>query len=229
MNDDRIGTKRRKPGVYSRGAETVNAILKAALHVLVEEGASAFTLQRIATECGLKVGHVNHHFPRKELLVEVLLDEILVAGETQVNGAMEQPSLSAEDGLARLIAHILDDVSTKQTAHLFTELWAMANHNKLVADRLGALHRHVHQMITSFVERLNPALSHEDAAVVAIFIYGATDGMTMFSGFGRPWASDMPGVKNIAVKGLVELAKTITPRDISNLPRADAKSSAKRG
>ena len=218
MTNARIKPARRKPGVYSRGAETVDAILKAALHVLVEEGASAFTLQRIATECGLKVGHVNHHFPRKEMLVEVLLDEILLAGESQIDGAMEQPSLSAEEGLARLITYILDDISTKQTTHLFTELWAMANHNQFVADRLEAMHRHVHRMIMQFVERLNPTLSHEDAAVVAIFIYGATDGMTMFSGYGRPWASDMSGVKNIAIKGLVELAKTITPEDISKLP-----------
>lgn len=205
----------------------MDAILKAALHVLVEEGASAFTLQRIATECGLKVGHVNHHFPRKEMLVEVLLDEIILTGESQINGAMEEPSLSAEEGLARLITYILDDIGTKQTTHLFTELWAMANHNEFVADRLEALHRHVHRMITHFVERLNPALSHKDAAVVAIFIYGATDGMTMFAGYGRPWASDMSGVKNIAIKGLVELAKTITAEDISKLPPAPVKCGAR--
>lgn len=227
MSDDRNVTRRRKPGVYSRGAETVDAILKAALHVLVEEGATAFTLQRIATECGLKVGHVNHHFPRKEMLVEVLLDEILLAGEKQVDWAMEHPDFRAEDGLARLIVYILDDLTTKQTAHLFTELWAMANHNIVVADRLEALHRQVHQMITSMVEKLNPALSHDDASVVAIFIYGAVDGMTMFSGYGRPWASYMPSVKNIAVKGLVELARTITPEEIANLPPTTIKSRTK--
>lgn len=227
MTDDLKTARRRKPGVYSRGAETVNAILKAALHVLVEEGSGTFTLQRIATECGLKVGHVNHHFPRKEMLVEVLLDEIILAGGSQIDGAMEEPGHSAEEGLARLITYILDDISTKQTTNLFTELWAMANHNELVADRLEALHRHVHRMITQFVERLNPSLSHEDAAVVAIFIYGAADGMTLFSGYGRPWAADMPNVKNIAVKGLVELAKTITSEDISKLPSTPMKCGAR--
>lgn len=224
MSDDLTTTRRRKPGIYSRGADTVDAILKAALHVLVEEGAAAFTLNRIATECGLKVGHVNHHFPRKEMLVEVLLDEIILAGESQINGAMERPGLSAEEELARLITYILDDISTKQTTHLFTELWAMANHNEFVADRLEALHRHVHRLITRMVAELNPALSHDQASVVAIFIYGAADGMTLFAGHGRPWASCMPNVKNVAVKGLVELAKTIAPEDISELPPARVQS-----
>ena len=220
MGIDRSTTGHRKPGVYSRGAETVDAILEAALHVLVEEGASAFSLQRIATRCGLKVGHVNHHFPRKELLIEVLLDEILLAGEKQINEAMEQPGFLDKDGLARLITFILDDVSTKQTAYLFTELWAMANHNAVVASRLEALHRHVHQLITEVVESMNPALSRDEASVVAIFIYGAVDGMTMFSGYGRPWVSDMPSVKKVAIKALVDLAKTITPDDISKLTPA---------
>ncbi len=220
MTTEQPKSKRSKPGIYSRGAETVAAILDAARHVLIEEGATAFTLQRIATQCGLKVGHVNHHFPRKEMLVEVLLDEIILTGERQIDGAMTEHGLSAEDALARLITYILEDLSTKETAYLFTELWAMANHNEYVADRLEALHRHVHRLITRLVEQLNPALKHEDAAVVALFIYGAVDGMTMFSGYARPWSSSMPQIVNVAVKGLTDLAKTITSEDISRLPRA---------
>jgi AcrR family transcriptional regulator len=205
----------RKPGVYLRGTETVNIILKAALDVLVEEGASAFTLQRIAAKCGLKVGHVNYHFPRKEMLVQVLLDELISAGECQIEGVIRDPDLPAEDVLATLITHILDDVSTKQTTHLFTELWAMSNHNAFVAARLEEMNRHVHRIIADLVVRLNPSLSHDKAATVAVFIYGAADGMTLLSGYGRPWASSMPQVKAMAVKALVDLAKSVKAADIS--------------
>ena len=66
-----------RPGTYARGAETVDAILKAALNVLIAEGAGAFTIRRIAAECGMKVGNVSYHFPRKELLIQVLLDDLL--------------------------------------------------------------------------------------------------------------------------------------------------------
>jgi AcrR family transcriptional regulator len=210
--------KQRRPGVYLRGTETVNAILKAAMRVLVEEGASAFTLQRIAAECGLKVGHVNYHFPRKELIIQVLLEDLIAAGESQVEGVIRGPDLSPEDALAALITHILDDVSTKQTANLFTELWAMSNHNDFVAARLEEMNRYVHRIISDLVLKLNPSLSPEDASAVAIFIYGAADGMTIFSGYGRPWSSSMPKVKAVAVKALIDLAKTVTPSEISTLP-----------
>lgn len=219
MNNIRAKVTRPRPGIYSRGTETVNAILKAALHVLVEEGAPAFTLHRIATECGLKVGHVNHHFPRKEMLVEVLLEELILEDEAQIKSTMQKAGSSPEEILTKLIAYILDDLSTKRTTNLFTELWAMANHNDFVADRLEALHRSVHTHITELVMKINGSLSLEDARIVSIFIYGAMDGMTMFAGYRRPWAADMPNVKNVAIKGLIQIAKTIRPDDITTLPQ----------
>lgn len=50
-----------RPGIYARGSETVDQILKAALDVLIDEGADAFTLRRIAARCDMKVGNVSYH------------------------------------------------------------------------------------------------------------------------------------------------------------------------
>ena len=47
-----------RPGKYSQGSKTVETILQAALHVLIEEGSGAFTLRRIAAQCDLQVGYV---------------------------------------------------------------------------------------------------------------------------------------------------------------------------
>lgn len=58
--------ERSRSGIYARGAKTVDSILHAALHVLVEEGSSSFTIRRIADKCNLKVGNVSKHFPKKE-------------------------------------------------------------------------------------------------------------------------------------------------------------------
>ncbi|MCX7283483.1 MAG: helix-turn-helix domain containing protein [Novosphingobium sp.] len=71
-----------RPGTYARGTETVDAIIKAALRVLIDEGAGAFTIRRIAAECGMKVGNVSYHFPRKELLIQTLCWTISSAAMT---------------------------------------------------------------------------------------------------------------------------------------------------
>jgi AcrR family transcriptional regulator len=206
-----------RPGVYARGSDTVNVILKAALRILIEEGASAFTLRRIASECGLQVGNVSRHFPRKEMLVQVLLEELLMPTEGLVEKNIRKTGMSAEDALSLIITGSLDEIKSKRMTHLFIELWAMANHNEFVAERLEVSYNYVHDLIASFVSLLNPKLSADDAYTVALFISASIEGSTMLAGFGKPWKSKMPQMKALAVKSLIHLAKTITPAELREL------------
>jgi AcrR family transcriptional regulator len=199
-----------RPGVYARGSGTVDLILKAALNVLTEEGSAGFTLRRVASECGLKGGNVSYHFPRKAMLFHLLFDEWLRSGEDSIERKVRLSSMSAEDALAMIIRRTLDDIGTKRTTHLLTELWVMANHDEFIADRVEACYRRVDSLIGEFVAKLNPALSSEDVEAVSLFISASMAGMTMASGFGRPWVSKMPQIKAIAVSYLVDLAKTVT-------------------
>jgi AcrR family transcriptional regulator len=212
-----------RPGIYARGSDTVDTILKAAAHVLVEEGASAFTLRRIADECGLKVGNVSAHFPRKEMLVQVLLEELITSAEDLIEKSFSLNDIPAEEALTIIITGILDDIALKRTTHLFIELWAMANHNDFVADRLEDLYRYMIDLIASCVKQLNPALGPKDVASVALFITGSLEGATVLSGYGKPWESQMPQLGAIAVQSFIHLVKTITPEDIRAGMRANKK------
>lgn len=122
-----------RPGTYLRGTETVDAILKAAHDVLIDEGASAFTVRRIAAACGMKVGNVSYHFPRKELLIQILLDELLESYDKIIDARVRRPELSARERLRLMVVICLEDIGGKRTTRLFTELWALANHNVLIA------------------------------------------------------------------------------------------------
>jgi AcrR family transcriptional regulator len=206
-----------RPGVYSRGSDTVTAILKAALHVLVEEGASAFTLRRIAAESGLQVGNVSRHFPKKEMLVQVLLEDLLASSNGDVKKQIAKMGIPADEALALVIGGSLDEIRTKKMTRLFTELWAMANHNEFVAERVELVYRYVHGLIGTFVSELNPALSAEEVEVVSVYISASIEGSTMLAGYGKPWSGTMPQIRGIAVKYLIELAKTITPTEIQSL------------
>ena len=219
----RSATTTNRPGIYSRGSETVDAILKAALHVLIEEGASAFTLRRIAQQCGLNVGNVSRHFPRKEMLVQVLLEDLLSPSEGLIERNIREAGMSPEDAFALVIGGSLDQIQSKSMTHLFIELWAMANHNDFVAERVEGVYRYAHRLIASFVAQLNPALSAEEVDAVSLFINASIEGSTMLAGFGKPWSSTMPQMKAIAVRSLVQLAKTITPDEIRALPAAGGK------
>jgi AcrR family transcriptional regulator len=203
-----------RPGVYTRGAETVELILDAALAVLIDEGASAFTFRRIAARCGMKVGNLSHHFARKELLIQLLLDDLLDYYEQLLDNSARQPGFGPEEQLRITIEIVLDDIGTKRTTHVFTELWALANHDNFVADRVAAFYARAHRNLGAAIAPLNPALSPMEVDIVARFISASMEGTTIFAGHGKPWAHQMPQLKALAVTALVQLAKTITPAEI---------------
>jgi len=216
MTDNNSKTAPVRPGIYTRGTETVEAILKAALEVLIEEGAGAFTIRRIAAACGMKVGNVSYHFPRKEMLIQVLLDNIVATYNAKVELHVRS-GLPAEERLRALIVMCLEDIRSKRTTHLFTELWALGNHNDFVADRVRAFYDRIHTVIGEHVRELNPALSSEQAETLALFFSASMEGTTPFLGHEKPWADRMPAVIGISTMFFVHLAKTIRPEDIAPL------------
>jgi len=211
-----------RPGIYARGTETVDSILRAALSVLIDEGASAFTIRRIAARCDMKVGNVSYHFPRKEMLIQVLLDELVESYGKLLDEQVRKPGLTAEERLRRVIVMCLDDISGKRTTHLFTELWALANHNEFVADRVRTFYLKVHDVIGEYVTALNPRLTPDEVHTVALFISASMEGATPFLGHNKPWAHKMGAFTGLAVKSLVEVARTATSRDIAGMQMAAA-------
>ncbi|HUD91943.1 TetR/AcrR family transcriptional regulator [Sphingobium sp.] len=209
-----------RPGIYAKGTETVDAILKAALDVLIDEGADAFTIRRIAARCDMKVGNVSYHFPRKEMLIQVLLDELVDSYGKLLDDVVRKPGLNAEERLKLVIILCLEDIGSKRTTHLFTELWALANHNAFVADRVKAFYERIHGVIGDYVVAINPALSQEDVGTVALFISATMEGATPFLGHGKPWADRMPAFTALAVQSLVNLARTATSAEIAALAPA---------
>jgi len=206
-----------RPGIYARGTETVDQILKAALAVLIDEGADAFTLRRIAARCDMKVGNVSYHFPRKEMLIQVMLDELVDSYGAMMDQMVRKPGLTVEERLRRVIILCLDYIQSKRTTHLFTELWALANHSDFVADRVRAFYERVYRAIGEYVAELNPDLTADEVHSVALFISASMEGSTPFLGYGKPWAHKMPAFTALAATSLIQLAKTVTSRDLEGL------------
>jgi len=217
MIEESIKAGTARPGTYARGAETVDAILTAARTVLIDEGAGAFTIRRIAAECGMKVGNVSYHFPRKEMLVQILLDELLENYDKLLDSRVRQPDLSSEQKLRLIIVICLEDIAGKRTTRLFTELWALANQNEFIAERVRAFYQKVHDFIGEYVAILNPTLSADEVHTVALYISASMEGSTPFLGFQKPWSGKMPEYINIAAVALVALAKTITSDQIAGI------------
>lgn len=207
-----------REGGYARGQEGFELILRTALTVFIEHGYKDLTLRRIAKICGMRPGNISYYFKSKDELVRALFDAIANSYETAMELAMAQAGDDPERKLVNLANFILDDVATKKTTRIFPELWALANHDPFVRERVEELYSREHQHFDKVISQLNPALPNEERKVLTAFVIGSLEGMTVFAGYGKPWQKAIPQLQAIASRSFVSLVKAMKPGDTLTLP-----------
>ena len=208
-------------GGYSKGQARVIEILEAALDVLLDEGYQALTMRRIARACGITVGNVTYYYKTKDDLLRDLTAGVLEGYLTVFKNISEDESRSLEDRFVAVIRLLLEDITTKKTTHFFPELWALANHDPFIAERVNELYVGARSVFNNLIPRLNPSLSAEECELVALFVSASIEGMTVFAGYNKPWQSQIREIEGIAVKSLLDCVKTISSVDIDRFKNED--------
>lgn len=199
---------------YARGQEGYEQILHAALEILVEQGSKALTLRTIAAQCGLKPGHLAYYFKTKEDLFRELLNGIISAYEEAFDAIFHDPDASAEERLERIVELVLEDITTKKTTRVFPELWAMANHDPFVEERVDECYRRARVVLNDLIAEINPALPAGERETLALFISASMEGTTVFAGYEKKHRQEMPAIKRIAVKSFLHTIVSLRPGEI---------------
>jgi AcrR family transcriptional regulator len=210
-----IGAKRLRTragsGIYQTGRERVVQILEAALDVIVESGYQALTLREVARRCNIQIGAVSYYYKSRSDLLQDVLNLVLVPYADNIEAIIKEPGLTAEQKLERLIRLLLEDIRTKRTTRLFPHLWALANHDPFVAKAVDSIYILERRTLVRLFAEINPSLSDQERETLAVYVSASIAGSTMFIGYEKPWALELPLYSAIACHGLVELVKTVTP------------------
>lgn len=204
-----------RTGGYARGQEGVEQILRGALSVLVESGYKAMTLRRIAQACGMNVGNLNYYYKSKADLVHALLDALISGYEGVFDTLAHEPNVPADVRLERLVSVILQDITTKKTTRVFPELWALANHDKFVQERVDDLYARARVTLVELIGEINPALPADERETLALFISASLEGTTIFAGHGKAWQGRMGWIERAAHRSFVPLVKSLKPGELS--------------
>jgi len=189
-----------RDGGYSKGHETREMILRAALSILIDEGYRAMSMRRVAAACGMKFGNLTYHYRTREDLVRELLDGMIGSYEVEFEAIVHQPDLSAEERLERYCRLVLDDITTKKTTRLFPELWALSNHDPFVFERMHELYTRARRPLLEIVAEIRPDLSPEDQEMLTLFISYSMEGSTIFAGFEKPFRARMNQIKYVSIE-----------------------------
>lgn len=199
---------------YVRGQEGFEQILQAAHRILVESGSQALTMRRIAAECGLQPGHLAYYFKSKSDLIRELLNAVVGGYEDAFDAIAHRPGAPPAERLADLVDFTLEDITSKETTRIFPELWAMANHDPFVDERVDELYQRARASTNELVAELNPRLSVEERELVTLFISASMEGLTVFAGYRKRWQRHMPVFSKLATRSFIRLIADLAPGEL---------------
>lgn len=167
--------KPRRTPRQARSNATVDAILEAAIQVLLGQGARRLTTTRVAERAGVSVGTLYQYFPHKEgLLYAVIqryLDEVAETVVQTCQRNLGQPLDVASDVL---VAAYVDAKSTHAEA---SRALYLVSAELDVADPVNAIFARLRHTATRLLERA-PDASFEDVDEIAFALLAAVTGAT---------------------------------------------------
>lgn len=185
-----------------KGAARRAELLQVAERLMVEEGAGALTMRRVAEEAGIRLGNLQYYFPTKDALIDALVDELCARYVARM-AAETEPNLSPEAALAAFAQFIVSDFRSREGSVIFWELWALSAHSEGVAHAVNRLHELERAHIAAILEQLRPQLSSADRRLRAVAIVALLEGSGLFVGPGRSHAKRAgPVVTEIAEAAL---------------------------
>lgn len=200
-----------REGGYAKGYETRELILRTALYILIEEGYRAMSMRRIAAACGMRLGNLTYHYPTREDLVQELLNAVISSYEVEFTAIVHAPGVPPEERLARFCGLIIEDIGSKKTTRLFPELWALANHDEFVYERVHELYDRARAPLVEIIAEMRPDLPEDMRFDLALFISSSMEGLTVFAGYRMPFAEHLPAVEHVAIRSFIDLVKTFKP------------------
>jgi AcrR family transcriptional regulator len=165
----------RKTPVQARSTATVEAILQAAIQVLLQVGKDRLTTTRVASRAGVSVGTLYQYFPNKKAMLQAALRRHLVeVTETVERVCREQQGATLTQMAEVLVSAFLEakmrDVKTSVALYTVSSDLDAA---KIVQQTGGRAKKAIAGMLASSCETLDG-----DPRLAAVMVQGAMVGVS---------------------------------------------------
>jgi len=166
----------RKAPQQARSNELVAAVLKAAIQVLVKEGAQRFTMARVAEKAGVSVGSLYQYFPNKAALVGALIEKHV---ENMTQLALAELTRVAQLPMPEAIRSVIEAMIRAHAAQ--PELHRVLTEQVPRVGRMAKLREIeaiTHRMVAGLLATRKPELAIEDPDMAAFVLVSAIEAIT---------------------------------------------------
>lgn len=207
-----------RAGGNVKGRDTRDLILRSAFRVMIDEGYPAMSMRRVAAVAGIKFGNLTYHFPSREELLAELFDSVIRFYEVAFEDNTVPSHADAEERLMTYVTLMFAAMASKEACYFFTEMWAQANHDTFVGERMQELYVRSRAPLCAIVMEMRPDLSQADAEALAMYLSVSMEAMLLFVGYGKPYQKMKCSLESVTKWNFLNLIKTIEPAQIANMP-----------
>lgn len=195
---------RRRP--TSKGKQRTADILRAARDLLEERGIEGFTVRGIAERVGISLSNLQHYFPTREQILEVLCDEVACSYDA-VYRSVTSPRQSGEARLKAILTYFMNDISNPRTERFFMEMWSLAIRDQKVRDIVDRMYARHLDNLKQLIAEINPQLSPRRVAHRACLVAAQMEGLMIIVGSDPSRHVGLRGVHAECVRTILFLAK----------------------
>jgi len=192
---------------YEKGQARIEAILSAAMDVLINQGYKKLTLRQIALRAGITVGNLTYYYRTKEALLKDLLENVLSSYLAKMACIVAASNDLPEDRFVAIIEYLIEDLNTQRTTRFFPELWALANHDEYTEKLMESMYTEERRVLSELIQAINPDLDDEQTSNLALFVSCSIEGMTMFVGAGKKQEDALQSMKTYACTSFLHLIR----------------------
>lgn len=168
----------------SKGIKTKRRILDGAFALFISVPIETFTMRKLASEVGIKLGNLTFHYASKSDLVENMVRDRMADYAEQILSLLQISEGSAQDALERTIVLLVQDLRRPEIA-FFPQLWAMSLHNPNVAMWTEEIHEMERQLIKGLIGATRADWDQDACEALALHITASIEGLTLFIGRDR--------------------------------------------
>lgn len=172
---------------YLNREERHNTILQAAMQVAITEGLTATTVRRVASEAGVAVGQVHHHFASvSQLRADAFL---LLVKHSLAAFALNSQEVPAHQRVLQVLGYPQDEIGQRET-RLWNEASILAERDELIKKAYAASMSDWHQATMVVIDsgiannEFRSDIIASDIAWRLIGLVCGLDGLTQFTELG---------------------------------------------
>lgn len=191
-------------GVHGKGQETLKAILKTTIELIIEGGFSDFSMRKVASTLGIKLSAVQYYFPTRDDLLSALGKLLVYRYDAQQKKVMGKAYPSP---LARLEAYIDFSLArVREQSGYYILLGEAQSGSAIFAKSFEEIYALDIKVLSELLTPLLPEASKTDIQQRAAFMSAAMDGLEIYLKDAPKLAPTIPKLTAFSKSALIKIA-----------------------